>query len=345
MRPLQRTATLSSLTLIGAGLIAAPALAAVPSTAIWESAPNAAAKCHPTDSNYIGAADQKHNRIMILRQGVDWSCSNAIYWQKRLSGPFRNIHITDIKFRDFHGHRRILVSTGNGLAAIFAYPSGRRVWYAELPPSARAGDIAPNAHSIELLPSGAVAVADTHGRVCSDCTAGRVLYYPPGTTAPIQQIPFTHAHAVLYNSGRLWAAGGSTLNWYNIHASHLTKSSKSPGHSPFTTAHDLAPITDDPGAHDVWIAANGIYFYEHGSGRAQRWAAPAAHRTCVKSFGNERPNGRIVETWVPHNACKGGKHFLSNTVYLYNSRGTHQVKKVLKGSGFYKARPVYWSYY
>src|SRR4051794_27960984 len=100
----------------------------------------AAPRCTPSSSKQVGAVDQ-HNgeRVVLLRQDVDWSCSNAVAWELKLGWS----HLTDVKFRVYGGQREVLVSSGGGQVGLFAYPSKRRIWTATVPGPA-------NPHSIEL---------------------------------------------------------------------------------------------------------------------------------------------------------------------------------------------------
>lgn len=322
---MRRLATVVTAAVLGGLAVAAPA------------APAAARTACTVHSNLIGAVDQNHGRVLILRQDVDWRRTNPICWQRTLGGG-RWGHLTDVKFRRYGSQWDVLVSAGNGNVGIFAYPSGRRIWSATVP-NPRQGTR--NPHSIELLPNGGVAVADSTGVACGGCGEGRLLYYPKGSRSPkVYRQP--SAHGVLYSDGRLWAVGGSTLYQYDIGRGGLTRhgGNLNVGRGRVTGAHDLSPMTGSA-RHRMWIAGNAVYHYDKYSGRPPtRWIVPAS-RSCVKAFGTQR-DGRIVEAWKNH--CTGS-NYLSDTVYLFRYDGTHPTALRLPGAGFYKARPVTWSYY
>lgn len=314
-----------------AGLAAAAlaALAVTGSAVVAGAVTNAAPNCRPGSGKQIGAVDQRNGeRVLILRQDVDWRCSNAVAWQLTLGWS----HLTDVKFRVYHGQREVLVSSGGGRIGIYAYPSKARIWTAQVPGPA-------NPHSIELLPNGAVVVADSLGRAPGSNRDGRLLFYPRNSTRA-RQLPLQDAHGVLYNDGRLWAVGGSRLQQYDISATGIRQHGSALDGRRFSGAHDLSPMTGDS-KHRMWIAANKVFFYDKYSGKPPvAWSVPAS-RSCVKAFGTQ-PDGQIVEAW--RSGCTGSI-YLSDTVYLYRYDGTHPVRKTLSGAGFYKARPVTWSYY
>ncbi|MEV0675405.1 DUF6528 family protein [Actinosynnema sp. NPDC050436] len=250
--------------------------------------------------------------------------------------------------------RVVLVSAGSGGVAKIDRDSGEVLWSSTVPRRA-------NAHSIELLPDGQIVVAGS-----GDGTTGRggALYFFPATdrkhNSHTRPIDFPGAHGVVYNDGRLWALGYGSLRQYDIRKRSLAEASprittfwafdekagkvtkEKVGHG-----HDLATIHGTE-RHEMWITnSHHVYRFDKykvaeqsprrlTDGRDGRW---------VKSAGN-RVDGTTLQT-RPLETNKGqcAAKFQTPTVSLFDGNGRELPSKTRKGSCFYKARPVVWTYY
>jgi hypothetical protein len=102
------------------------------------------------------------------------------------------------------GGSKILISSSSGGCALVERPSGRAIWYAQVP----------NAHSLELLPRGRIIVASSvHAQ------GNRlVLFDLDHSDQPIWDTPLVSAHGVVWDEGRqlLWALGLKELQSYGL---------------------------------------------------------------------------------------------------------------------------------
>lgn len=262
--------------------------------------------------------------VYVFAQNGNWK-SPVWSWQAPTGSDHRWGHLDDVKVRlDSNKVPVVLVTAGNGMVGSINYRTRKLIWHAAVPTSHGT----PNPHSIELLPNGGVAVADTNGYV---------WYFPYGSSTP-KAYKLSGAHGVLYSDGRLWAVGSSGLAQYDIHRTTLTQHGGLIGH--LSGGHDLSPISGDK-RHQMWVSDhNGVYTYDKYSGRGPVRVPGARSTSCVKSVGNQ-DDGTIVET---RPGCPPAP-YLTHTVTLFDRYGNTTVHKTRPASWFYKARPVVWSYY
>ncbi len=102
--------------------------------------------------------------------------------------------------------RQILISSSGGGCALVDYASRRVLWSASVP----------NAHSVELLPQGRIAVAS------STASSGRgdriVVFNENGEGDVVWQGPLQSAHGLVWDDARqrLWALGFDVLESYEL---------------------------------------------------------------------------------------------------------------------------------
>lgn len=325
-----------------AAFVAAPAYAdpsdpAVPATEGAEAA-----------GNLVALVDQGPNgdrntgqKILFMKQDADWSTAAAVAWTLKIPAGWNGI--ADVKTRvDGQGRKLVLVAAGNGRVGSFYYPSGEQAWTGTVK-DAQGCNGKHNPHAIELIPEaygGGYAVADTEGYVWR---------FPAGksSTSDCRRLPT--AHGVLYNDGRLWAVGYKGLAQYDIKPKSLVQFGKVVTTSGFKDGHDLSPVYGDP-KHRMWVSDKlNVYRYDkYPEHNVPQKPVPvtgvlSGHR--VKSVGNQF-DGTVVQTRPfsdPGAGCQ--KNYQTRTVRLFTQNGTVLVKKKLKASCVYKARPVIWGYY
>jgi len=282
-----------------------------------------------------GTGDHLHGqRVSVLRQNAaNWNSPSAEdwHWVPPATDP-RWRGITDAKVRTQADKRRVvLVTAGAGRVAKIAWDTHEILWTSTVP----AGD---NAHSVELLPDGQIVVAGS---------AGHLRFFPAGAaqnSKPTSSEKLRGAHGVLYNDKRLWALGTTELKQYDIRKNSLAEAKPTipvPGNG-----HDLA-LVHGTANHEMWLTnTRDVYRYDKYSGKPpQRVKGPHGGRK-VKSAGNQ-PDGTIIQT-RPHDTNTRGqcsKDFLTPTVNLFDADGGNARTKTKRGSCFYKARPVVWTYY
>jgi hypothetical protein len=275
----------------------------------------------------IGAVDQVNREVVLLDQNAPkWGKDAGVKWMWSAPQDEGWNNLSDVKFRTNPDRAKVvLVAASGGNVASINYATRQVIWQATIPGRS-------NPHSIELLPNGAVAVADSQGAI---------WYFPRGTKSNPKRYPLPDAHAVLYNDGRLWALGGSQLRQYDIHPKSLKQHGDAiPG--AYERGHDLAPMTNDA-RHRMWLSGDKVYFFDKYAPNSKPVPfGGVASRDHVKSFGTQ-DDGRIVQTWIPPKDC--GNPCGTDRVFLFNYDGNGPVQKIRPNAGFYKARPVIWTYY
>lgn len=219
----------------------------------------------------------------------------------------------------------LLTTDSLGLAAVVPYPQGTGAYWAV--------DVTrqSNAHSIELLPDGNVAVAASRGGWVRVYTASQGA----GSTTYVE-FALVQAHGVYWDEARklLWAIGGSQLVALQVSgtpaAPVLTQV-----HSvalPTPEGHDLQPVASDPDR--LWVSTDeAVYQYSIERARFLQ-DFPGADRISqptVKAVGDERASGQVLLSAIqPGNICT----WCTDTVNLY--RRTQSF--TLHGTQIYKAR-------
>ncbi|MFK7697057.1 DUF6528 family protein [Paenibacillus sp. HJGM_3] len=288
---------------------------------------------------WIAATNQANNRIEAYDPTVaDWNSPEALKWswkpttalgysEKEASlwnGP------TDAKLKG-----NVLVTTAGQLGTIAAYPSGTRIWAADL----GAGS---NPHSIELLPDGNVAVAASDGKWIRVYTASQG---PDSHTYAQFNLDFAHATYWDSESSLLWVIGYDAVKKEHIVTAlvvggtpanpTLTEETSRRSILPSPWGHDITPFAGE--SDKLWVSTNAaVYIYDK---TAKTFTTPAdgIDRSFVKAVGN-MPNGQVVETKPDINKDPAGdckvNGWCTDTVDFFNPAMTRKAT----GTAFYKAR-------
>jgi Family of unknown function (DUF6528) len=312
---------------LGALGMAAPARAASVNVGLPHATGDLIAVADQADSIDKYPDGRPANEVLIFRQGAYASGTlknSAVVWRWKAPETTAWTHLSDVKFRtDSNGVRVVLVTASGGNVASINYATHRIIWQAH--PGG-------NPHAIELLPNGAVAVADS---------TGHIYYYPYGWHRWSERISLDGAHGVLYNDGRLWALGGHQLNQYDIHRTYLKKYSGSI--TGFSGGHDLSPIYGTR-LHQMWLGGHGVYTFNKYANPPRPVRVPGGENNgCVKAIGNQR-DGILVEE-VGYNCHGSNGPYWNDKIYLFDRYGNNRIEKVRPGARFYKARPVSWLRY
>ncbi|MEU4212339.1 DUF6528 family protein [Streptomyces sp. NPDC026206] len=286
----------------------------------------------------IVAADQATRAVYVLDAGrTRWDTGGddpGVLWSWSADGR-RSLedlrtdtswtNPSEVKSRELDGRRYLLVTASGGLAAVVGYPDGAVYWAADTGTG--------NAHSIDLLPDGNVAVAAS--------TGGYVRLYAASTGSRATghaQVPLAGAHGVHWDprTRLLWALGSGQLV-----ALRVGGAPEDPALSvvrrvtlPTRGGHDLAPVLGTPGR--LWVTtASAVYQYATSQGAFV--AYPLQERISVpgvKSVGDDPDTGQVlVARPEPGNPCT----WCTSKLVLYRPDGT---RTLLRG-GMYKAR--WWS--
>lgn len=286
-------------------------------------------------SSPIVTADQATRSVYVLdAKRVQWDAGSndaGVLWSWSPDGdddladldPDRSwANPSEAKFRELGGHRYLLATASGGLAAVIGYP-GRSVYWA-------ADTGKGNAHSIELLPDGNVAVAASTGGYLRLYAASR------GSRATEHvQVPLPGAHGVHWDprTRLLWALGSRELVALRVGGSP-DEPSLTVVHRralPTRNGHDLAPVLTHPGR--LWVTtASAVYQY---STTEQAFVSyPLQSRISgpdVKSIGDEPRTGQVLVARPERgHTCS----WCTSTLTLYRPDGT----RTLLHGGMYKAR-------
>ncbi|WP_419999643.1 DUF6528 family protein [Streptomyces boninensis] len=255
----------------------------------------------------------------------------------------------EAKFYRLGGKTYLATVSGRGLAAVVEYgPGKQRFWGTSIltqPDSPNAY----NPHSIELLPTGEVAVASS-----GDDKKGGVAYkdrnvclFPRGVKTASSCQKLYSAHGVHWDPARkrLWAIGqrNSTSPYkpslvaYRIDRSiagqpKLIEDTALSMGAPHGALHDLTPV---PGSDKVWVAS-GTPVYQVDLG-AKSWDEVDAGISVqgTKAVSTDPASGRVLS-----NVTFGGSTQMSDTARFHGPYETRTLKNNGAAYPFYKARWV-----
>ncbi|MEV4442138.1 DUF6528 family protein [Streptomyces sp. NPDC049577] len=285
-------------------------------------------------SSAIVTADQATRAVYVLSpdqarwdadsgDGVLWSWSADDGEELADLGPGTSwTNPSEVKFRELDGRRYLLATASGGLAAVIGYPDRSVYWAADTGTG--------NAHSIDLLPDGDVAVAASTGgyvRLYAAAAGSRVTRHA--------QVALAGAHGVHWDPGTrlLWALGSRQLLGLRV-GGDPEDPALSVVHRialPTRDGHDLAPVMSSPGR--LWVTTASAVYQFSTSQRAfvsyplqSRINGPG-----VKSIGDDPRTGQIlVARPEPGHSCA----WCTSRLTLYNPDGS---RTLLRG-GMYKAR-------
>ncbi|NGN62442.1 hypothetical protein G5C51_00760 [Streptomyces sp. A7024] len=252
----------------------------------------------------------------------------------------------EAKFYTFGGKTYLATVSGRGLAAVVEYSRGKkRFWGTNVLTRPRKPN-AYNPHSIELLPTGEVAVASS-----GSAKKGGVAYanrnvclFPRGSKKAWSCQKLYDAHGVHWDPARkrLWAIGQLSprrpheprLVAYRIDRAipgkpKLVEDTALRIKAPYGALHDLMPV---PGTDRVWVAS-GTPVYQVGLG-TQKWSkVPGVSKKGTKAVSTHPGSGRVLS-----NVTYGDRTQRSHTARFHGPYETRTLRYNGKAYPFYKAR-------
>jgi hypothetical protein len=270
-------------------------------------------------SGRVAVVDQRHGIQMFNLANSSWN-GRAPLWSFNRSGRAWS-NLSDVRFRSYGGRNTVLVTASGGMAATVDYATRRVTW---------SQNVGGNPHSMELLPSGAVVIASS---------AGRLTAYGKGRHTP-HSVSFANAHAVLWNAAthRLWALGGTRLCSFAV--TGTATSPRLTGRSCVAVpsgAHDLSPVYGS--STRLWFSTHS-HVYRYDISRGTRSRAPGyIDEASIKSVGNQ-PGGLVITSQATHGNSDGT--WGTGNVWLYRQNGSYAGNRYRAGAAIYKARPVVW---
>lgn len=282
----------------------------------------------------IALADQLNAACVVvdLANGGNgaplWSFSGGI--DHGFSVPIGNrIDECRLRYSEVLGEYLICCTSSSGMVNVAKYPSGDRVFEVVL------SGFGP--HSIEYLPSGAVAVA------CSgngNEARAMIRFYPADSEGAISRNAKTFAlegaHGVIWDDVRevLWTVGTKEIVAFEIRGegreAEMCEISDYGAALPKAGGHDISAVYGDPDS--LWIGGANIVLFNKSGGRFT--AAPGSVSSggikCIGSF----LDGRIIRTkatnvYAAHN---------TDRFIVYDANGNIVSTCVFSSRAFYKAR-------
>jgi hypothetical protein len=271
----------------------------------------------------IAVGDQASRCILLFDPDADnWNRKEALLWSYQVPPAMVQL-LNDMKLRNHPklGGQWMVVCT-SGSAAIISYPEGKLERLVQVEGS--------NAHSVELLPDGQLAIATS--------TAGWVRVYGSSQEADSSyyaEYPLVSAHGVQWDPQRnvLWALGFEELVALEVAGTsarpELIETMKVA--LPTRNGHDLQPVIGD--RDRLWITSGSqVYQYikstnTFDSGYADRESISLSG---VKSVGNQ-PSGRVILTRPKQGSLYS---WTTDTVTLASPADV----RVIEGVAMYKAR-------
>jgi hypothetical protein len=207
--------------------------------------------------------------------------------------------------------KRLLITSSGGGCAMLEFPSGKPLWWAR----------ATNAHSIEALPGGLIAVAASVGK-----GGDKVLLFDEKVPMEaLAEIPLPSAHGLVWDDARkiLWALGFGELIACSVEGRRLAV--KSRHKLPDPDGHDLRPV---PASPELILSTHAGVWRFHRDDAVFRPDPDLQTRVAVKSVDIHPRSGRLA---VIH---PSGKTWWSDTLELLKPAAKHHMK----GETLYKAR-------
>jgi hypothetical protein len=228
---------------------------------------------------------------------------------------FQNLFRTTDECKPIDG-QRLLISASSGGLALVQRPSGSVLWYGYVG----------NAHSIELLPQGRVAVAGS-----TNDEGNRVAIFD--LSRPDEQlysVELYSGHGVVWDPERelLWGLSYKTLNAYRLENWDTASPALSQAQTfelPDPGGHDLHPV---PGSQDLVVTTNRNVFLFDREQQRFRPHPLLKDKKRVKGVSIHPMTGRLVYVQAE------GENWWASRLILLNPSRTLQ----LPGERIYKAR-------
>jgi hypothetical protein len=311
---------------------------AAPASAL-ATRPGTRTRARASTRSLLLAADQASERVLVLdpddqswaahgtraaqraaARAALWSWSPADDGSLNSLRPQRSWrNVSEAKHRVLDGRQWLLTCASAGLVAVVSYPHGRVAW---------ATVCGGNAHSLELLPGGNVAVAASTGGfvriyAASQGSARYVQYNLPG------------AHGVQWDEANntLWALGETQLVGLKLDGSDAEPevSTGVTVNLPDTGGHDLAAVARD--RNRLWVSTtHHVRQYSISDDAFVGYPGQAGiDRAGVKSVGDDPATGRVL-TVTPQsgNPCQ----WCTSTIDFHSPDGRQDTA----GASLYKAR-------
>jgi hypothetical protein len=239
---------------------------------------------HPRESELIVCG---WDEVFILALGRAGATHRKVWSWRAVDSPeipdqMRSLFRTTDDCKPVDGGAAILISSSGGGVALVDRRTRRASFAAQVT----------NAHSIERLPAGRIAVAAS---VAKDGTGDRVVIFDASSGKPLATDALRSGHGVVWDDDRrvLWALGGDVLRAYRVSApdGRTTLERTFEASLPTQGGHDLIAI---PGSPCLFVSTSRrCYEFD----RERRQFSPhdrLGDHADVKSYNVHPRTGRVV---------------------------------------------------
>lgn len=240
-----------------------------------------------------------------------WRARDSAEIPEELKGAFA----TTDDCKPVDGGKRLLVSSSAGGCALLELPSGKAVWWARVA----------NAHTIEALPGGRIAVAASVG-----AKGNKVVFFDAGKIGePIAEFPLPSAHGLVWDGKRdvLWAMGYEELVSCELGPKDGKLAPRITGRFPLPDkdGHDLRAVPESPEL--VLSTDKGVWRFDRET-KTFRADPDLKDRAMVKCTDTQPDTGRRAFTQAD------GGNWWTDTVRFLNPEGEMKMD----GERIYKVR-------
>ncbi len=309
-------------------------------TAVAEPAAFSAAVYPADEKGIIGGmrlalADQKNSvcAIVDIEAGdnapVLWSFAPTAAKGFSVSKSDNRIDECRLRYSPVLGKYVFCITSSSGFIGVGEYPSGKCIFDTSLPGY--------GPHSIEYLPSGAIAVA------CSgngNESKAMIRFYPANDKGAITlkcvSVALEGAHGIIWDDVReiLWAVGTKEIVAFEVSGSGTGATiSAIPGYRatlPKAGGHDISAYYGDPDR--LWIGGGNIVIFNKQNGSFAN-APGSVSVGGTKCIGN-LDDGRIIRTVAT------GVYAAHDTdrYVIFDAEGKRAGEVIFNTRAFYKAR-------
>ena len=207
---------------------------------------------------YVAVTDQLGNRVLVYRLEKGKEPEQVFSWKPSKQDGYGNAawyeFPDDVRLRRHPETGELVFLTCSAeMLAMVKYPSGERVWSTHIERDC-------NAHAIELLPNGCIAVAGSSGNIL------RVYSARTPDDDRYTEMKYLDAHGLLWDPERnvLWAVGMDKLTAFTLEGTPeettLKEDRKYRTSLPNIYGHDIMPVYGD--SDKLWVTAIHPYLYD-----------------------------------------------------------------------------------
>ena len=207
---------------------------------------------------YAAVTDQMTNRIRVYKLEKGKEPEEVFNWKPSRKNGYE--YASGYEFPDDVRLRRhpetgelVFLTCSAEMLAMVSYPSGEKVWSVHIERDC-------NAHAIELLPNGCIAVA------CSSGNRLRVYSARTEDDDSYTELKFLDAHGLLWDPSLnvLWAVGMDKLTAFSLEGdveeTTLKEEKQYRTSLPNIYGHDIMPVYGDP--DKLWVTAVHPYLFD-----------------------------------------------------------------------------------